>query len=67
MKINLNTLEAEGTPQEIHELMERIVRLEEPGQDIGPVRIEKMTWKAFRETRKRAAVNNHYAKKEAEE
>lgn len=58
MKINLNTLEAEGTPQEIHELMERIVQSEEPGQDIGPVRIEKMTWKRFRETRK---------KKEAEE
>lgn len=54
MKINLNTLEAEGTPQEIHELMERIIRTEEPGQDIGPVRIEKMTWKSwkrFRETR----------------
>lgn len=58
MKINLNTLEAEGTPQEIHELMERIVQSEESGQDVGPVRIEKMTWKRFRETRK---------KKEAEE
>lgn len=60
MKINLITMEAEGTPQEIHELMElkkRIVRPEEPGQDIGPVRIEKMTWKSSRETRKRTAVN----------
>lgn len=55
MKINLNTLEAEGTPQEIHELMERIIRSDEPGQDIGPV--EKMTWKSSRETRKRTAVN----------
>jgi DNA invertase Pin-like site-specific DNA recombinase len=60
MKINLITMEAEGTPQEIHELMElkkRIIRPEEPGQDIGPVRIEKVTWKNSRETRKRAAVN----------